>query len=115
MIMANLSVLFCFSLGCINIMQVEQSASTSREKKEEAQKELDNETRVSALKKQHKLKMMNLKAVHTKERNRLKSALRKWENGVSHIMTSSLLEFLNDGYILFQCFFLCINIQTLIA
>ena len=63
---------------------MEQSASTSRKKKEKAQKTLDGESRVAALKTLHKLKMTELKAKHTAEKKRLKSALTKWENGVSH-------------------------------
>ena len=65
-------------------MQVEQNASTSCKKKEKAQINLDNESTTSALKKLHKLQMKELKQNHTVERNQLKSALAKWENGVSH-------------------------------
>ena len=46
---------------------------------------LDNESTTSALKKRHKLKMKDLKLKLTAERNQLKSALAKCENGVSHI------------------------------
>ena len=67
----------------------QQSASTSRKEKEKAQIELDHANTLSALKKEHMLKMTELKAQHTAERRELRSELAKWENGVSllHIMT----------------------------
>ena len=61
---------------------------------------LDNESTISALKKLHKLQMKDWKLQHTLEKNRLKSALAKWENGVSafvgDIDTNKLLNFLRD-------------------
>jgi hypothetical protein len=81
--LANSCLLFCFFLLLFASMQVEQDASTSRKKKEKGQIHLDIESTTSALKKLHKLKMKDLKLKHITERNRLKSALAMWENGVS--------------------------------
>ena len=66
-------------------MQVEQNASTSHKEKEKAKMNLDNESKMSALKTLHKLNLKDLKSKHAEERNQLKSALAKWEKGVSHI------------------------------
>jgi hypothetical protein len=62
---------------------------------------LDNESTTSALKKLHKLQMKELKQKHTVERNQLKSALAKWENGVSHqhLLGDSCCVFLLISYL----------------
>jgi hypothetical protein len=51
---------------------------------------LEVERRVSAFKSLHKLKMIELRAKHKAEIKELKSELAKWENGVSHTMSTLL-------------------------